>query len=251
MASSSTVRPRPYSASTRDHDDPFGSQATTTVFWMRVPVSRTLGVALSLAALAACTSSPADTIEVPSSSGAEVTGGKIILSGDLNDDVPAETTASTVEPPAPASSSSVAPETRTASVETTPRPATTARPTTTDAEVVGDGPVLTFPDADDTSETPGIGGELAPAFFALEATTSVACAVANPGTVELRWEVIGSEAVDIAIGSATKIFRLAQPPAGTLDVPLDCADGSTYFVVARNADGSTTRSVNMAADAAG
>ena len=68
---------------------------------------------------------------------------------------------------------------------------------------------------------------------------------------EERWEVIGSEAVDIAIGSATKIFRLAQPPAGSLDVPLDCADGSTYFVVARNADGATTRSVNMAADSAG
>jgi hypothetical protein len=111
--------------------------------------------------------------------------------------------------------------------------------------------VLTSPDDNGASETPGIGGELAPAFFALEATTSVACAVANPGTVELRWEVIGSEAVDIAIGSATKIFRLAQPPAGTLDVPLDCADGSTYFVVARNADGSTTRSVNLAADSAG
>ncbi len=213
---------------------------------MRRPVSRTLGIALSLGVLAACTSSPADTIEPPNSS-----GGEIIISGDLNDDVPAATTGSTVEPPAPASSSTVAAETTAAtsgSANTTPRPATTARPTTTEAEVVGDGPVLTSP-GDSTSESPGIGGGLVPAFFALEATPTIDCSTANPATVQLRWEVIGSEAVDIAIGSTTGIFRLAQPPAGTLDVPLDCADGSTYFVVASNAEGSTTRSISLAADA--
>jgi hypothetical protein len=208
---------------------------------MRRPSSRTLGIALSLATLAACTSSPADTIELPNSS-----GGEIIVSGDLNDDVPAETTGSTVQPPAPASSSSVAPTTSTASAATT----TTPRPATTEAEVVGDGPVLTSPGDDSTSESPGIGGGLVPAFFALEATPTIDCSAADPGTAQLRWEVIGSETVDIAIGSATQIFRLAQPPAGTLDVPLDCADGSTYFVVASNAEGSTTRSVNLAADSA-
>jgi hypothetical protein len=212
---------------------------------VRHQVSRTLGIALSLIALAACTSSPADTVDVPNSSGGEVT-----VDGDLNGDVPAQT----VEPPAPASSSSVAAESTAAasdSAPTTPRPATTTRPTATEAEVVGDGPVLTSPGGNGTPETPGAGGGLVPAFFALEATTTVACSAANPGTAKLRWEVIGTEAVDIAIGSATKIFRLAQPPAGTLDVPLDCADGSTYFVVASNAEGATTRSVNVAADSVG
>jgi hypothetical protein len=231
MVSSSTVRPRPCSASTPDRGDPFGCRAATTVRSMRRPSTRTLGIALGLAGLAACTSSAAETIELPNSSGDE-----IIVSGNLNDDVPAETAGATIEPPAPASSSSVAP--------------TTTRPTTSEAELVGDGPVLTSPGDDSTSESPGIGGGLVPAFFALEATPTIDCSAADPGTAQLRWEVIGSETVDIAIGSATQIFRLAQPPAGTLDVPLDCADGSTYFVVASNAEGMTTRSVNLAADSA-
>lgn len=216
------------------------------------PSSRTVGIALSLGALAACTSSPADTIEPPDSGAGQVTGGEIIVGGDLNGDVSVETTGSTVEPPAPVSSSSVAATTTVAAstapaTTAKPRATSTTRPTTTEAEVVGDGPVLTSPGS---AESPGVGGGLAPAFFALEATPTVDCAAANPGTAQLRWEVIGTEAVDIAIGSATQIFRLAQPPAGTLDVPLDCADGSTYFVVASNGEGSTTRSVNLAADSA-
>lgn len=224
---------------------------------MRGPVSRTLGIALSLSALAACTSSPADTIEAQNSSGGsrgEITGGEIIISADLNDGVPADTTGSTVAPPAPASSTTVAPSTSAAAAASTPTATTarvpeTTRPTTTEAEVVGDGPVLTSP-GENTSESPGLDGGLVPVFFALEATTTVDCATANPGAAELRWEVIGSEAVDIAIGSATKIFRLGLPPAGTLDVPLDCADGSTYFVVASNAEGATTQSAYLAADPA-
>ncbi len=223
---------------------------------MRGPAFGILGIALSVSALAACTSTPEDTIEPPNSAGGEITGGEIIVGGDLNDDAPIETTSLTVEPPAPATSSTTEPAASTVAPNpattraTTPAttPAITAQPTTTEAEVVGDGPVLTSPGTDGTSEAPGVG--LVPAFFALEATPTVDCTAANPGTVQLRWEVIGSETVDIAIGTATQIFRLAQPPAGTLDVPLDCAEGSTYFVVASNAEGSTTRSVHLAADAA-
>jgi hypothetical protein len=222
---------------------------------MRRSLPRALGIALSIGALAACTSSPADTIEPPTGSDA-VTGGDIIVGGDLNDDV-SRTADSTIAPPTPASSSTSEPiaTTRATSVATTPppvtRPPTTVRPSTTEAEVVGDGPVLTAPGNDGTSETPPAGGGLMPVFFAIEATPTIGCASSNPGTARLRWEVIGSEAVDIAIGSATSVFRLAQPPAGTLDVPLDCTTGSKYFVIASNDDGSTTRSVSLAADAPG
>lgn len=224
----------------------------STVGPMRVPLVRCLGVALSLCALAACTSGSEDTIERPASSDGVVTGGQIIVSGDLSAGAPNSSDA-TVAPPGPATSSPAAPTTpatrSSTTASTVPRPATTTT-TTTEAEVVGDGPVLTAPGRDSTAATPGVGGGLVPAFFAIEATATVACTTANPGTAQLRWEVIGTEAVDVALGSATNIFRNAQPPAGTLDVPLDCAIGSTYFVVATNAEGSTTRSVKLAADAA-
>ncbi len=111
--------------------------------------------------------------------------------------------------------------------------------------MVGDGPVLTTPgEGDGAAEAPGVG--IVPIFFAIEATTTTACGGGGAGTVSLRWEVAGAETVDVAIGAADKIFRLGQPPAGTLDVPLDCAQGSRYFVVATNPEGTTTRSVTVA-----
>lgn len=164
---------------------------------------------------------------------------------------PLPATASSIDVPAvsattsPAVTTTAATTTTAASTTTVP---TTAAPTTTppttapEPDPIGDGPVLSGqPDGEAGAPSSG----LAPAFFVFEAAREVECTPTASGTAILRWEVIGAETVDIAIGSADEIFRLAEPPAGALEVPLGCTDGSTYFVTASNADGSTTRSVHV------
>jgi hypothetical protein len=101
--------------------------------------------------------------------------------------------------------------------------------------------VLTSP-----PQTAGDNGALVPVFFGFSATTTTGCSNADPGTVELKWEVIGTESVSIAIGTDTQVFRTGEPPAGSLDVPLACAASSTYFVIATNPGGRTVRSATVA-----
>ncbi len=210
--------------------------------------------------LAACTGATDESIEPAGTGGDDVTGGEIIVSGDLSGG-----TATTDADPAPTPAQS----TTSPDPDASPGPSDTAAPGSTAAptssadgngdgnaaqdevvdevedEVVGDGPVLTTPgEGDGAAQAPGVG--IVPIFFAIEATTTTACGGGGAGTVSLRWEVAGAETVDVAIGAADKIFRLGQPPAGTLDVPLDCAQGSRYFVVATNPEGTTMRSVTVA-----
>lgn len=202
----------------------------------------------------ACTSGAESTIDAPPglNGSDDVSGGEIIVSGDLTagttapDPGDADTAAptTTVAPPATAAPSTSAAPTQSPAA-TTPSETTTV---TTEAEPVGDGPVLTSPVGnDDSGESPGIGNGLRPVFFALVATTVVECADADPGTVSLRWEVIGAESVDVSVGAIGDIRSPDEPPAGTIELPLDCATGSQYFVIAENPDGETIRSVTVGA----
>ena len=237
---------------------------------MRRIAVNSLGLGMILVLAGACTSGPESTIEAPleQNESGGVTGGEIIVSGDLSagaaaDDADGSSSPpSTIEPTAGTVAES--PPTTTRSTSTTTRPTSqTTRPTastvsgsnsggsstvTTEAEVVGDGPVLTNPvGIDNSGESPGIGTGLRPVFFALEATTTVTCADATPGTVRLRWEVIGAESVDVSVRVIGNIRSADEPPSGTIDLPLDCTAGSQYFVIAENPDGETIRSVSVGA----
>ena len=196
--------------------------------------------AVSLAA-ASCTSAPESTVEARSTVATIANVGEIANS-ENNETAPE---------PQPASA---APSTAVASPASTSAPLATVAPTapptvapnptqpaTTSVEPVGDGPVLTSP-----PQTAGDNGALVPVFFGFSATATTGCANADPGTVELKWEVIGTESVSIAIGTDTQVFRTGEPPAGSLDVPLDCAASSTYFVIATNPGGRTVRSATVA-----
>jgi hypothetical protein len=221
---------------------------------MRRFVLNTLGLGMILVLAGACTSGSESTIDAPPglNGSDDVSGGEIIVSGDL---------AAGTAAPDPGDADTIAPAT-TVAPQATVEPSTSAAPTrspaettpsesatvTTEAEPVGDGPVLTSPVGnDDSGESPGIGNGLRPAFFALEATTVVECADANPGTVNLRWEVIGAESVDVSVGAIGDIRSPDEPPAGTIELPLDCTAGSQYFVIAENPDGETIRSVTVGA----
>jgi hypothetical protein len=167
-----------------------------------------------------------------------------------------DSSGTTVQTPASTSAPSDA---NAPSVEVTVQP--TLQPTpqpiaaNDNGEPVGDGPVLTTPpqptEGDPTqSETPieptSSNGALAPVFFSFGATTTTRCDEADPGTITLQWEVAGTESVSVAIGTDSQIFRASQPPAGSLDIPLDCAAGGTYFVIAENPGGRTVRSATVA-----
>ncbi len=234
---------------------------------MRRLFVRTLSLGIVLALASACAGDPEATIGTTSVD--DVTGGEIIVSGDLTAGSPSdgggdestdaaastgeESTDGTTAPPTTVTTTT----TRATTPPTTRAPSTTssannssggASTATTEAPVIGDGPVLTVPvGIDDSGESPGVGTGLKPVFFALEATTKVACNIASPGTVSLRWEVIGVETVDIAVKTTGNIRSADQPPAGTIDLSLDCTNGSQYFVVAENPDGKTTRSVSVSA----
>jgi len=216
-------------------------------------------LATSLALLAGCTSEPSGTVDT---SVGDVSGGEVI-------DPPATAASPTsTQPPAttaqaaPATLATVppAPDTVADTVADTLATTTTVATTTTtiavtsttiadvpdDDDAVGDGPVLTNPIGDgDAGESPGTQTGLTPVFFALVATTEVDCATADPGTVRLRWEVIGAEAVDVSVDFIGNIYSPDESPAGTIDLPLDCVSGSEYFVIAENPDGETIRSVSV------
>lgn len=200
--------------------------------------------AVSLIA-AGCTSEPEATIEALSSVA------EIAETQTFDDTEPVTTPQPGAAEPLPPSSSDPtvqAPANTSApSTANTPSiPATapaTAPPTTAnnDEEPVGDTPVLTSP-----PQSAGDEGGLAPLFFGFDAVTSIACSDVDPGTVTLRWEAVGAESISVAIGTDTQIFQAEQSPAGSLDVPLDCAGGSTYFVIAENPAGRTVRSTTVA-----
>lgn len=234
---------------------------------MRRFVVNSFGIGMVLVLTGACATSPESAIDAPAGQdGADgVTGGEIIVSGDLAADEggpqPNPTTASS-DPTLPSSSTTVRPTVTTSNMPSTrpPSPTTTRPPAddsngsagsptaTSEARVIGDGPVMTDPMRNGNSgESPGADNGLRPVFFALEATTTVKCADTDPGSVRLRWEVIGAETVDISIGFVGDIRQADQPPAGTIDLPLDCQTGSQYFVVAENPDGETVRSVTVGA----
>jgi len=229
---------------------------------MRHPVIHRVLLGVTVVLLAACTSDPRDATETPSG---DVSGGAIDEAGDLSADTIAATppteapvqtfsTSPPLEVATTATADSVAATTSTITSDTT----TTVGPTTTaavdvtttsataDSEVVGDGPVLTVGIDDDSGESPGVQTGITPVFFALEATTEVDCTTADPGTVRLRWEVIGAETVDVSVAFVGNIFSPDESPAGTIDLPLDCSTGSEYFVIAENPDGETIRSVSVA-----
>jgi hypothetical protein len=205
--------------------------------------------AVSLIA-AGCAGEPAATIDAPSSVTEVV---QIEASADSESvptpqpEVPGSTTPSssgtTVQTPASTSAPSGA---------NAPSVPAAAAPTAAndDGEPLGDGPVLTSPpqttEGDTTTESPSTNGALAPVFFGFGAAATTGCADADPGTVTLQWEVAGTESVSVAIGTDSQIFRTGQPPAGSLDAPLDCSRGNTYFVIAENPGGRTVRSTTVA-----
>lgn len=204
--------------------------------------------AVSLAA-ASCTSAPESTIEARSTVATIANVGEIANS-ENNETAPEPQPASAAPSTAVASPASTSAPLATVAPTAPPTDAPTAPPTvapnptqpaTTSVEPVGDGPVLTSP-----PQTAGDNGALVPVFFGFSATATTGCANADPGTVELKWEVIGTESVSIAIGTDTQVFRTGEPPAGSLDVPLDCAASSTYFVIATNPGGRTVRSATVA-----
>ncbi len=231
---------------------------------MRRFAVKTLSLGMVLVLAGACTSGPESTIDAPGGQNESdgVTGGEIIVSGDLtagtaagDDDTSSGPVTESAPTTARSTSTTVRPTTQT-TPQTTRAPASTvargngsggSTTTTTEAEVIGDGPVLTNSvGIDNSGESPGVGTGLRPVFFALEATTTVRCADADPGTVRIRWEVIGTESVDVSVGFVGNVRRPDEPPSGTADLPLDCATGSQYFVIAENPDGETIRSVSVA-----
>jgi hypothetical protein len=201
--------------------------------------------AVSLIAVG-CAGEPAATINAPST----VTEVVQIEASTDSESVP------TPQPEVPGSTTPIS------SGTTVQTPASTSAPSGTnassvppaaandDGEPVGDGPVLTSPpqttEGDTTTEPASTNGALAPVFFGFGAAATTGCADADPGTVTLQWEVAGTESVSVAIGTDSQIFRTGQPPAGSLDVPLDCAGDSTYFVIAENPGGRTVRSTTVA-----
>jgi len=200
--------------------------------------------AVSLAA-ASCTSAPESTVEARSTVATIANVGEIANS-ENNETAPEPQPASAAPSTAVASPASTSAPLATVAPTVAPTaPPTVApnptQPATTSVEPVGDGPVLTSP-----PQTAGDNGALVPVFFGFSATATTGCANADPGTVELKWEVIGTESVSIAIGTDTQVFRTGEPPAGSLDVPLDCAASSTYFVIATNPGGRTVRSATVA-----
>ena len=222
------------------------AQSPTTVIAMRRIVL--LISAVSLAA-ASCTSAPESTVEARSTVTTIANVGEIANS-ENNETAPEPQPASAAPSTAVASPASTSAPLATVAPTAPPTVAPTAPPTvapnptqpaTTSVEPVGDGPVLTSP-----PQTAGDNGALVPVFFGFSATATTGCANADPGTVELKWEVIGTESVSIAIGTDTQVFRTGEPPAGSLDVPLDCAASSTYFVIATNPGGRTVRSATVA-----
>ena len=196
--------------------------------------------AISLVA-ASCTSAPEATVEAQST----------IANADQIAD--AETNESAPTPPSdtPASTEPSQSDTTVRTTASTSAPPTTNAPSVTatlpepaadnGSEPVGDGPVLTSP-----PQTAGGNDPLTPVFFDFTATAATGCAHADQGTVTLQWEVVGTESVSVAIGTDSQIFRTGEPPAGSLDVPLDCVAGSTYFVIAENPGGRTVRSTTVA-----
>lgn len=121
-----------------------------------------------------------------------------------------------------------------------PEPTPTTRVTPTEAEIIGDGPVLSGAPPDDPDQT-----GLVPVFFVFDAAITQPCG-GDFGTVTLRWEVIGTESVYVAVNDVDVPFLTDQPPAGLAEVPLDCERGNTYFVVAENPDGRSFQSVAIA-----
>jgi hypothetical protein len=165
-------------------------------------------------------------------------------------DAPASTAPSSSDTTVPAAASTSAPTATNASSATAALPQQAAdngdepvgdADESVGDEPVGDGPVLTSP-----AQAAGGNDPLAPVFFDFNAATATGCANADQGTVTLQWEVIGAESVSVAIGTDSQIFRTDEPPAGSLDVPFDCAASSTYFVIAANPSGRTVRSTTVA-----
>jgi hypothetical protein len=196
---------------------------------------------------ASCTSAPEATVEARS----PVVSAGQMANSENNESAP------TPQPDAPASTAPSSSDTTVPAAASTSAPTATNAPSATAAlpqqaadnggepvdggEPVGDGPVLTSP-----AQAAGGNDPLAPVFFDFNAATATGCANADQGTVTLQWEVIGAESVSVAIGTDSQIFRTDEPPAGSLDVPFDCAASSTYFVIAANPSGRTVRSTTVA-----
>jgi cytoskeletal protein RodZ len=202
---------------------------------------------------ASCTSAPEATVEARS----PVVSAGQMANSENNESAP------TPQPDAPASTAPSSSDTTVPAAASTSTPTATNAPSATAAlpqqaadngdepvgdadepvgdEPVGDGPVLTSP-----AQAAGGNDPLAPVFFDFNAATATGCANADQGTVTLQWEVIGAESVSVAIGTDSQIFRTDEPPAGSLDVPFDCAASSTYFVIAANPSGRTVRSTTVA-----
>ena len=190
---------------------------------------------------ASCTSAPEATVEARS----PVVSAGQMANSENNESAP------TPQPDAPASTAPSSSDTTVPAAASTSAPTATNAPSATAAlpqqaadngdEPVGDGPVLTSP-----AQAAGGNDPLAPVFFDFNAATATGCANADQGTVTLQWEVIGAESVSVAIGTDSQIFRTDESPAGSLDVPFDCAASSTYFVIAANPSGRTVRSTTVA-----
>ncbi|NND73855.1 MAG: hypothetical protein HKN44_02510 [Ilumatobacter sp.] len=172
---------------------------------------------LGIDAADSSTTAPSTSIAPSESSGSSSAAGS---SGASPEDAP-------VHEPSPVPESSPVHE---SSPVTAPDPA----PTTTAA-------------ADVTVADAVVGGALVPAFFAFDVSdpgpcpepseADAAAQPAAPAEVTLRWEVIGTESVDVAIGDVGAVYRAALPPAGSLTVAHQCPGPTSYFVVAENPDG--------------
>ncbi len=166
--------------------------------------------------------------------------------------------ATIVPPTAPPPSSTIAAGLPIAPAASSTAPAMTAEPTTTITPAADDAVATTAPPPPRTAPAtttvstrpattttaatsdPTAGGALLPAFFAFEVSEPGPCAESAP-TVTLRWEVIGTESVDIAIGTVDAVHRADLSPAGSLTVPHPCPGPVSYFVVAENPDGRSVR----------
>jgi predicted small secreted protein len=179
---------------------------------------------------ASCADTPETTVEARSTVATVANVGEIANS-ENNESAPAST---------PAPSATNAPSVAQTAPPTV-APSAAQQTTNNSGEQVGDGTVLIS-----TPQAAGGNDALVPVFFDFIATVTTGCANTDQGTVKLQWEVIGTESVSIAIGTDSQILRAGEPPAGSLDVPLDCAAGSTYFVIAANPSGRTVRSATVA-----
>ena len=181
-----------------------------------------------------CANTPETTVEARSTVATVANVGEIANS-ENNESAPASTPA-----PSATNAPSVA-QTAPPTAPPTVAPSAAQQTTNNSGEPVGDGTVLIS-----TPQAAGGNDALVPVFFDFIATVTTGCANTDQGTVKLQWEVIGTESVSIAIGTDSQILRAGEPPAGSLDVPLDCAAGSTYFVIAANPSGRTVRSATVA-----